>query len=243
VERVLGTRSLTDQVVEAVRDAIGRGELAAGELYSVYQLADQLEVSRTPVREALLRLAEAGMVRFERNRGFRVLGTSPRELAEVFQLRVLLEAPAAAAAAGRVSAGSLAALEAELTAMRRSADDHDEPTFMDHDRRFHHLVLEAAGNRRLVDTVDRLRFVTVTLGASTVDRSRSLHDIAEEHAPILLALRDGDAQAAATAMRRHLGATGRLLLGQAAGRPPAEADGADLLLDVLDRLAVIDDGA
>ena len=60
---VAGTTSLTDQVMQAVREAIHSGELRPGELYSVYRLAERLQVSRTPVREAMLRLAEAGMIR------------------------------------------------------------------------------------------------------------------------------------------------------------------------------------
>jgi DNA-binding GntR family transcriptional regulator len=95
VTPLAASASLTDRVVHELRESIRSGVLRPGELYSVYQLAEQLQVSRTPVREGLLRLAEAGMVRFERNRGFRVLRSAPADIAGIFHLRLLLEVPAA----------------------------------------------------------------------------------------------------------------------------------------------------
>lgn len=215
--------SLTDQVVTAVRDAVRSGALVPGELYSAYQLADLLGVSRSPVREALLRLAEVGMVHLERNRGFRVVTPEPREIAEIFHLRLLLEVPAARRAAEHGSTALVKALRTELTAMRRAARAHDEPLFMQHDQRLHSLVLDASGNERLTTLIDGLRDITRLLGASTVDRSRSLADICREHEPLVTALAEGDGEAAAAAQQRHLAHTGRLLVGQAVGDGGAEA--------------------
>jgi DNA-binding GntR family transcriptional regulator len=227
VRQVLGASSLAVQVTEAVREAIRSGELRAGELYSVYQLAERLNVSRTPVREALLGLAETGLVRFERNRGFRVVRRDPKDIAEVFHLRLLLEVPAARLAA--MNAAPLDGLRAELAAMRTAAEQHDEPRFMSHDRAFHELLLLAGGNAKLAGIVRGLRDATIALGASTADRSRSLSDIADEHEPILAALAAGDADGAAAAVRAHVAHTGELLLAQVAaenGTPvdPADAD-------------------
>ncbi|MFI9571046.1 GntR family transcriptional regulator [Microbispora rosea] len=230
VRAVAGTSSLTEQVIEAVREAIHSGELRPGELYSVYRLAEQLNVSRTPVREAMLRLAEGGLVRFERSRGFRVLRRDPREIAEVFHLRLLLEVPATSRAARHAGPGLARALREELEAMRAAAADHDEPRFMRHDRAFHDAILAAGANRRLAEVVAGLRDATVTLGASTVDRSRSLADVAAEHEPILAAVLGGDPDAAAAAMRAHVAHTGELLVAQAAGENGRPADPADVAL-------------
>ncbi len=226
MRRLSSGATLTDQVVAALREAILAGEMVPGTLYSVYQLADQLGVSRTPVREAVVRLAEAGMVAFERNRGIRVLRTSARDVQEVFQLRLLLEVPAAGRAATRADEAVVRAAERELAAMREAAVAHDERRFMAHDVAFHEVVLAAAGNRKLVELVRRNREITMTLGASTVDRSRTLADIAAEHDPILTALRDRDPAAARAAMRRHVRHTGQLLLAQAVaeGRDPEGVD-------------------
>jgi DNA-binding GntR family transcriptional regulator len=221
VKAITGATSLTDQVIGAVRDAIHAGELQPGELYSVYQLAERLHTSRTPVREALLRLAEAGMIQFERNRGFRVLRRDAREVAEIFELRMLLEVPAARAAATHADDALLAGLRAELDQMCAAATAGDEARFMSHDRRFHELMLASSGNGTLVGIVSNLRDSTMTLGASTAGASRSLGDIADEHLPILDALAARSPERAADAVAAHLAHTAHLLLTQLGADPSA----------------------
>jgi DNA-binding GntR family transcriptional regulator len=88
------TPSLHQSLIDDLRAAIISGELAPRELYSVADIAAQFGVSRTPVREALLTLAGQGIVKFERNRGVRILEVTMSDLMEVFQLRLLLEPPA-----------------------------------------------------------------------------------------------------------------------------------------------------
>jgi DNA-binding GntR family transcriptional regulator len=213
--------TLTDRATDALRAAIVDGRLRAGELYSVAQLADQLGVSRTPAREALLLLERQGMVRFERNRGARVLETTARDLDEIFALRLLLEVPAAEQAARRVAAGAddelLGAVEAALAAMAEQLDPPDENSFMAHDRDFHQLLLGAAGNTRLTAIVADLRDHVHLRGASTVGRGRDLRAIYDEHVAIVEALRGGDPAAVGAAMRHHLERTRELLVRAAGG--------------------------
>lgn len=222
--------SLTDQAVAAIRQAVRDGALVPGRLYSAYQIADYLGVSRSPVREALMRLAESGMVSFERNRGFRIVLPGPRDIAEVFQLRLLLEVPAARRAADSAAASPelVAALRAEFDAMRRAAAGHDEPVFMRHDQRLHALIVAATGNSRVVKVVDGLRDLTRLLGASTVDRSRDLDDILAEHLPILDAIAAGDGAAAGRAMAGHITHTGKLLTTQAVAETGSTVSAEDL---------------
>jgi DNA-binding GntR family transcriptional regulator len=202
--------TLATRALEELRTAIAEGRLAPGERFSVAQLAQLFGVSRTPVREALLQLERQGVVRFERNRGVRVLETSAHDVQEVFELRLLLEVPATRRACARLRDDELEALERELAGM---AAAEEETRFMAHDARFHELLLAAAGNRRLVASVRSLRdHVRVRLGA-TDGRSREL----DEHRAIIAALRERDADSAAAAMHDHLHTTGRLLIGQAGG--------------------------
>lgn len=225
--------SLTERVGDALRDAINSGKLRAGELHSANELAEQLGVSRTPVREALLVLADAGILRLERNRGFRVLQRSPRHIAEVFQLRLLLEVPAARSAARRADPEWARHLRADLDAMHAAAAAGDERLVARMDRNFHELVLNASGNMTLTSIVAGLRDSLLAVGASTADRSRSLADIAQEHEPILAALSAGDPAAAAAAVAYHVWHTGELLLAQVAAEngAPVPADAAALLGD------------
>jgi DNA-binding GntR family transcriptional regulator len=208
---------LQDRVREALRAAIIDGRLVPGTLYSVQTLADQLGVSRSPVREALIDLCQNGMVRFERNRGVRVLETSIHDLEEIFALRILLEVPATYRATRQLTPEALATLRQELEAMRIAADADDERTMMRHDVRFHNTLLVMSGNRRLAGYVERLRDVVLAKGASTPGRSRTLHDICDEHEAILDHVVARDPRRAAAAMKRHLVHTGRLLLRQDGG--------------------------
>lgn len=206
--------TLATRALEELRSAIVDGRLAPGERFSVAQLAQLLGVSRTPVREALLQLERQGVVRFERNRGVRVLETSAHDVQEVFEMRLLLEVPATRRACARLRDDELQALERELAGM--AAADEEAP-FMAHDARFHELLLAAAGNRRLITTVRSLRdHVRLEVG-TTVGRSRDLDAILGEHRVIMAALRERDAEAAAAAMRDHLRTTARLLIRQAGG--------------------------
>ncbi|NOJ58855.1 GntR family transcriptional regulator [Arthrobacter sp. 260] len=209
--------SLTDRTIEAVREGIRNGSLVPGELYSVYRLADELGVSRSPVRDALLRLAETGMVAFERNRGFRVVVPGARELTEIIAVRLALEVPAAERAAVRATDVDRAALHAEHLAMQEAVLAGDETAFMLHDHRLHGLLLDLAGNAHAARIIDNLRDATRLVGASTIKQSRSLDDVYREHRPILDAIDDGDPGAAGAAMRLHLESTGKLLLRGAMG--------------------------
>lgn len=213
--------SLTARVRESIREAILDGTLEPGSLHSVQSLADVFKVSRTPVREALIDLAGADMVEFERNRGVRILETSIHDLEEILVMRILLEVPATHRAAERIDTDGLDSLRQELDAMAEAAGNGDEATMMQHDRRFHEIINTASGNSRLTEYVDNLRDLILTRGVSTADTTRSLPEIVAEHEGILAALASGDADAAAASMKRHLVNTASLLLEQEGGRSPS----------------------
>jgi len=175
-------------------------------------------VSRTPVREALIDLAGAGMVEFERNRGVRILETSDHDLEEILVLRILLEVPATFKAATLMDEECLASLREELAAMEAAAAEGDEPAQMEHDRRFHDLINRASGNTRLAAFVDSLRDLILTRGVSTAEQTRSLEEIVVEHRGVLAALEARDPDEAASAMKDHLVHTAALLLQQESGR-------------------------
>jgi DNA-binding GntR family transcriptional regulator len=221
-------QTLTARVAERVRDAIAEGRLTPGMRISVPQLAEQLGASRTPVREGLLLLESQGLVAFEKNRGVRVLETPLHDLEEIFTLRLLLEVPATRRATALLDDAGIAALREHLATMAARAAEDDESAFMAADRRFHDVLLRAAGNRRLAEHVAGLRDLVRFLGASTAGRSRTLGTILGEHEAIVAAIQARDASAAAVAMREHLLATAALLLAQEGGGSPAELAWASL---------------
>jgi DNA-binding GntR family transcriptional regulator len=232
-------KSQTESVVERLRTGIATGHLKPDLQYSVQSLADEFGVGRTPVREALLQLVEAGIVRFERNKGIRVIDPDLHDLEEIFQLRLMLEPSAAYHAARRVATERvdkelLERLQEVLVAMEATAVATDEgrfTRFTEHDVAFHELVLKAAGNERVVHVVRNLRDVTSQLGAATllrdalrirdplrnqgpytVDGPRTLIEVVEEHRPVLQALQKPDAETARARMHEHVLHSGQMLL-------------------------------
>lgn len=211
-------RSLTEQVMDYVRRSTMDGTLATGEWYSVYQLSDQLGISRSPVRDALLRLEEAGLVRFTRNRGFQIVETRPSDVAEIFALRLGIEPAAAYRAATERTEEQLELAEAIVARMSTARDADDEDSFFIHDRALHELIMRMGHSARGADLVERLRSHTRILGPSTAKSMRTLSDIHAEHEPILAAIIRRSPEMARAAMREHLHITGRLLLAQAITR-------------------------
>jgi DNA-binding GntR family transcriptional regulator len=207
-------------VLDVVRASIINGDLLPGSLHSVAELAESLGVSRTPVREALIELASRGMVRFERNRGVRILQTSIHDLEEIFEIRQMLEVPAARRAAARMTPAEVRSLRSRLEAMDRAAAADDESRLWVHDRAFHYSLLLASGNRRLAEYVDTLRDMVLVRGVTTAGRGRTLAAIVAEHRAILELVEAGDADGAADALRSHIGRTFELLVAQE--QDPAE---------------------
>ncbi|WP_208322213.1 GntR family transcriptional regulator [Mumia sp. ZJ430] len=220
--------SLTDSVVAHVRDGIRHQQYVPGEIYSVYQLADALGVSRSPVREAMVRLSEAGLIEIARNRGFRVVLPQARDVAEIFAVRLALE-PAAARRCGERGVD----LSGPYAALVEAEQRGDEPAFWEADQALHEAVLHGSGNARAAAIVASLRATTALLGPPTSHAGRSLHEIRIEHAPIVEALARHDGPAAEAAMRTHLVRTGRLLVGQLAGATPDAAAVDELWDDVV----------
>lgn len=190
------------------------GDLEAGSQHSIYKLAERLKVSRTPVREAVLRLADVGLLAIERNRGVRIRGITTEDVREVFELRLLLEVPMAAAAARLADDDVANALSDGLDLMQDLARNGHEAAYVAADREFHRLIAAALSNQRLAAEVDRLRDSIQLRNMTTYGRSRDLDDVAAEHAPIVAAIVAGDPQGAGVAMADHLERTGTLLMGQ-----------------------------
>jgi DNA-binding GntR family transcriptional regulator len=226
VRKVVAHVGLQAQARAEIKGAITEGRLEAGSLTSVRALSELLGISRTPVREAFVDLANDGLVQFERNRGVRIQATQVHDIDEIFDLRLMLEVPAVRRAVPFCTRVEIAALERELTAMAANVDD--EHVFMTHDRAFHDVLLQTLGNTRLVQVVDGLRDQTRVRGFSTVGRSRPLKEIVTEHRRIFRFVKSGDARGASEAMARHIERTYQLLRSQessgSAVRPQREME-------------------
>ncbi|MCW2952921.1 MAG: GntR family transcriptional regulator [Conexibacter sp.] len=213
--KALRALSLREQAGQVIRAGIIAGELRAGEIHSANVLAERLGVSPTPVREAMLDLANAGLVEAVRNRGFRVLTPDDRDLDEIGELRLMLEVPATRTVAERASDADLAALERVLVDIEGAAEKRDLPAYLLADREFHIGLLELTGNRRLARLVDQLRDQTRLIGLKELAESGRLVASTGEHRKILEALRERDADTAEELMRVHIEHTRGIWAGRA----------------------------
>lgn len=194
VRPVVQRASVRGQILDALRAALVSGELRPGEVYSGPALGERFGVSATPVREAMQQLASEGAVEVVLNRGFRVVVRDPRELAELAEVRRLIEAPVILRLARVVPAERWAELRPSAEATVRAASSGCRVAYAEADRAFHRALLEPAGNEQLVRIADdvqrRAQWSLVAAGG----RTEVVADAAE-HAALVdaLVLRDLDA--------------------------------------------------
>lgn len=202
---------LREQVKEFLLERILNGEYEPGERLVETRIAQELGTSHAPVREALRDLELLRMIESEPFRGARVREVTPQEIVEIYPVRAALEELAAREAASRIDPAAVLRLQVELEAMIRAARDGTLNEQVDHDVRFHKMIVEASGNRTLLEVWTSLRIETrtiITALKSGIDRE----ELAERHRPILEALAGGDPDRAGRAVKEHLVAFGPLLL-------------------------------
>jgi DNA-binding GntR family transcriptional regulator len=196
--------TLRDEASRRLRSDISAGLLQPATLYPIAEVAARLGVSITPVREALLELARDGLIEVVRNRGFRVREITDRDLAEIVEVRLLLEVPAVRKLAGAIGPDDLARLRATAKATVDAARRGDLSAYMQGDKEFHLDLLGLTGNARLVAVVSRLRDETRLYGLGRLAGSKALVDTTREHLQLLDALENGDADGAEQVLREHL---------------------------------------
>lgn len=197
----LAPRALYEEVAELLRQRIFRRELQPGAWIDEMRLAQELGISRTPLREALKVLAAEGLVTMKVRRGAYVTEVSEKDLRDVYHLLALLEADAAAEVAARADADDLAALQALHDELEAAVADRDR--FFAVNERFHMALLERADNRwRLQMVADLRKVMKLNRHHSLLKRGRIEESLAE-HRILMAALRTGDAQAARDGMQRH----------------------------------------
>jgi DNA-binding GntR family transcriptional regulator len=202
---VVQRASVRGQILDALRTALVAGELAPGEVYSAPVLGERFGVSATPVREAMQQLALEGAVEVVPNRGFRVVRRGTRELAELAEIRALLEVPVVLRLARTVPAARWAELRPLAEAAARAASAGCRATYAECDRAFHHAILALAGNDQLVQIADDLhRRAQWPLVGDPVPRGRAdLMADAAEHLALLDALTAQDLPAVQSLVREH----------------------------------------
>jgi DNA-binding GntR family transcriptional regulator len=187
---------------QAIKGSILDRTYVGGTLLTEGELAEAVGVSRTPVREALLRLEADGLVRLYPKKGALVLPVSADEIADVLETRELVETHTAAKAIG--APGLLDDLATHLAAMRAARETADTVAFMTADRAFHHAIVAAAGNAVLTGLYDSLRDRQLRMGVEYMRSGPERMDRAiAEHEAIVGALASGDTERIRRSVHRH----------------------------------------
>ncbi len=195
---------MAHHVARALRHAIVTMQLSPGEMLSEQDLARRFGVSRSPVREALIKLSEAGLVRVLPQRGTQVVKISRTGVEDARFIREAVETAVVREAAMKASPAILAELSASLTRQRRAQRSPSAEEFLALDEEFHRLLAEAAGRPSAWRTIedikpqmDRVRYLDMT-------KATPRDAIIAQHTVIVDAIKAGDPLAAEKAMRVHL---------------------------------------
>jgi DNA-binding GntR family transcriptional regulator len=202
-----------ERAYRELRQRILDNELAAGTVLLEQELAALLGMSRTPVREAMVRLAEEGMVEIRPRHGMRVLPVSADDMQEIYQVLTALEAEAAEEIARRgLPPAEIAALRETVIEMEDALEADDLVRWAKGDERFHRLLLENCPNRRLRGLVSqfwdqshRVRMLTLRLRPRPVTSNA-------DHLALVEAIERGDGEGARRIHRDHRVRHGRMLV-------------------------------
>jgi DNA-binding GntR family transcriptional regulator len=224
-----GARAVAQTFVERAYDhllsMILSVQIAPGERIAIDKVARQLEISQTPVREALSQLEAERLVIRTPNVGYRASPPmSSSEVHEIYTLRLLIEPYAAAEAARRMDDKALAALKdiEEEMASVEAGDERSYARFAAADAKLHRLIADGSGNRLIAETIERLHAHLQIF--RSLYRTNAPEEAAQEHARIIAALFARDPEGAKTALHDHLKASEKRMdlaitrVGAAAGR-------------------------
>ena len=194
--------SFSERAYLSIRRLIVTLALEPGSVISEGDLMARLGLGRTPVREALRRLANERLVDVYPRRGMFVAGVDPRDLSALFEIREELEPFAANLAATRRNSADLAIIDELLVDLNAVAGDARR--MIDLDQRMHEYVYRCSHNEFLAATLDQHYMHALRIWFLALDRVTDLEQAVLEHRALLEAIRDGDAPRAEELMRQHV---------------------------------------
>jgi len=187
-------KPLRELVFESLREAIIAGQLRPGERMMEIQLAEEMGVSRTPVREAIRKLELEGLVVMIPRKGAYVAGLSLKDIADVFEIRRALEGLAAELAADRITEEELENLERYLVIISEQIESSDLEKVVATDTDFHTMLYRASRNNRLTQIINNLREQIQWFRTTSLSYPGRMKVALEEHRKIVeaIASRDGE---------------------------------------------------
>lgn len=197
-------KPLREMVFESLREAIIQGRLKPGERLMEIQLADEMGVSRTPIREAIRKLELEGFVVMVPRKGAFVAGISVKDIVDVFEIRASLEALAAGLAAERITPDELEELERSLVVISEVSSKEDINAIVETDTNFHELIYKASRNERLSQMIVHLKEQIQRFRTTSLSQPGRSKNALEEHRKIVEAISDRNAELAQSLAREHI---------------------------------------
>jgi DNA-binding GntR family transcriptional regulator len=194
---------LSEKAYQLIKEKIITLELEPLSVIDEQALMEDLDLGRTPIREALHRLAAEGLVIIAPRRGMFVADISITDLQKIFEVRMLLEGFCARLAAQRATEAQIAEMESAIAKLRSVPNGNPE-VLMDIDERLHELMYEAAQNEFLADSLHRLHALSLRLWHLVLDRLDNVQKAIEQHEKIVLALKQRDEAGAEALVQEHI---------------------------------------
>jgi len=198
------TQSLHEQTYQVLRTNIFSGTLAPNERLVETQLAERLQVSRTPIREAMRKLQQEGLVTADTSGGMRVTTLSIADVIQLYDCRMALEQLSVTGACDRATTSELEQLEHYVITAERLTPSKSTTQLLELDYQFHHLIAESSGNKWLVTLLEQVFDKMLLLRLRTTDYNPEVLEIRQEHRHIFTAIAQGDAKAATNQISEHL---------------------------------------
>ncbi len=197
-------KPLREMVFESLREAIIQGRLKPGERLMEIQLAEEMGVSRTPIREAVRKLELEGFVVMVPRKGAYVAGISMKDIIDVFEVRAALEGLAAGLAAVRITPDELEGLERSLLAISEVSLKSDLEGIVDTDTSFHEMIYKASRNDRLFQIIIHLKEQIQRFRTTSLSQPGRSKDALDEHRKIVEAISERNAELAQVLAREHI---------------------------------------
>ncbi|MTI82108.1 MAG: GntR family transcriptional regulator [Firmicutes bacterium] len=197
-------KPLREIVFETLREAIIKGNLNPGERLMEIQLAEEMGVSRTPVREAIRKLELDGLVVMVPRKGAYVAGISMKDIVDVLEVRAALDALAARLAAERITDDELDKLEKSIVSISEVSDGKNLDEVVARDTGFHETIYEASRNKKLVQFITHLKEQLQRFRSTSLSIPGRTKEALEEHKQIVEALSERNAELASQLAYQHI---------------------------------------
>jgi DNA-binding GntR family transcriptional regulator len=206
--------TLKDAAYNGIKLLLITGQYDPQKILSANQLAETLHVSRTPVREALLQLANEGYLIAVGGRGFNVRKFSKKEIQDFFETRKMIECHVVKNLSNRLTADDFTHLEQITEKMARFGSLGKATEFLEADKEFHLYLIHRHDNGHLKGIMDNIRNLISTIGHRAVVIEHRFEEVVQEHRHLLKALQEKNSDKAVACMRAHLDVTEKYLIEQ-----------------------------